>query len=91
MARYGKSSHRKRFKKGRVVKSQKRFMEVVYDITGRTFWELAKCARLPWTPERIEQLRFDEADMLVQYCYNNLEYLKKDCVRIVESGAQTRY
>jgi len=77
MARYGKSSHRKKVKKGRVVKSQKRFMEMVYDITGRKFNELTRLARLPWSPEHIEQLRFEEADMLCNYCYSHIEDLVK--------------
>lgn len=75
MARYGKSSHRKRFKKGRVVKSQRRFMEVVYDITGRTFDELTKLARLPYKPPDITQLRFEEAQELCDYCYANINDL----------------
>jgi len=75
MARYGKSSHRKRFKKSGVVKSQKRFMEMVYGITGRNFWELIRCARLPYKPEKIEHLRFEEADILINYCYNNINDL----------------
>jgi hypothetical protein len=78
MARYGKSSFRKRFKKGRVVKSQKRFVNRICEMTGRTFWELANLARLPYKPTDIRYLRFDEADMLVQYCYTNIDYLKKE-------------
>jgi len=77
MARYGKSSHRKRFKKGRVVKSQKRFMEQIYEITGRGFRELTNMARLPYKPPHIGQLRYDEADLLIQYCYTNIDDLIK--------------
>jgi len=77
MARYGKSSHRKKFKRSRVVKSQRRFVETICHITGRTFRELANFARLPYKPPSIKQLRYDEADILIQYCYANINDLKK--------------
>jgi hypothetical protein len=51
-------------------------MEIVCDITDRTFYELTRLARLPYKADHIDQLRFDEASMLCDFCYAHINDLR---------------
>jgi hypothetical protein len=55
--------------------SQKRFMHMVFDATGKSLYELGRYARLEFIPDRLNDLYFDEADKLVAYCFDNFTYL----------------
>jgi hypothetical protein len=62
-------------KERNISRSQKWFLRHIINVTGRTFWELIRFARLKYKTNTMEELYYEEAEQLIEYCYNNIDYL----------------